>query len=65
MLKGGVDFDLVIRLERKKDVHTISNKTFDFSTDTIRQLLRDGYEETREQVRAIQITWNELGLGYL
>lgn len=60
-----MDFDLVIRLERKKVVHTISNKTFDFSTDTIRQLLRDGYEETREQVRAIQITWNELGLGYL
>ena len=60
-----MDFDLVIRLERKKDVRTISNKTFDFSTDTIRQLLRDGYEETREQVRAIQITWNELGLGYL
>jgi hypothetical protein len=33
----------VIRIERKNDKHTIANKTFDFSSTTIRQLIEDGY----------------------
>ncbi|MGA9151575.1 MAG: hypothetical protein WBZ36_13440 [Candidatus Nitrosopolaris sp.] len=48
LLKGIVDVDFVARLERKNDSHTISNKTFDFSKATIRQLIQDGYEETKE-----------------
>ena len=31
LLRGRVDVDVVIRLERKNDSHTISNKIFDFS----------------------------------
>ena len=37
LVKGRVDVDFVVRLERKNDSHTISNKTFDFSESTIRQ----------------------------
>ena len=41
--------DFTFRLQRKNDIHTIANKTFDFSYDTIKQLIKDGYEEAREQ----------------
>ena len=51
LVKGRVDVDFVARLERKNDVHTISNKTFDFSKTTIRQLIQEGYEETKEQMK--------------
>ena len=53
LLKARVDIDFVIRLERKNDSHTISNKIFDFSETTIRQLVYDGYEETKPQIKRI------------
>jgi NTE family protein len=53
LLKGRVDVDFVVRLERKNDSHTISNKTFDFSKITIRQLIQDGYKETKEQMKEV------------
>ena len=53
LLKGRVDVDFVARLERKNDSHTISNKTFDFTKNTIQQLIKDGYEETKEQMKQI------------
>lgn len=53
LLKARVDIDFVIRLERKNDSHTISNKIFDFSKTTIRQLACDGYEETKPQIKRI------------
>ena len=52
-MKGRVDVDFVARLERKNDGHTISNKTFDFSKTTIQQLIQDGYEETKEQMKDV------------
>ena len=51
LLKGKVDVDFVARLERKNDSHTISNKTFDFTKNTILQLIQDGYEETKANWR--------------
>ena len=45
-----VDIDFVIRLERKNDSHTISNKIFDFSETTIRQPINDWYEQTKPQM---------------
>ena len=51
LVKGRVDVDFVARLERKNDSHTVSNKTFDFSKTAIRQLIQDGYEETKEQMK--------------
>ena len=53
LLKGKVDVDFVARLERKNDSHTISNKTFDFTKNTIRQLIQDGYRETKEQMKEV------------
>lgn len=53
LLRSIVDVDFVARLERKNDNHTISNKTFDFSKTTIRQLIQDGYEETKEQMKGV------------
>jgi hypothetical protein len=40
----------VIRFERKNDSDTISNKTFDFSKNTIERLIDDGYKESNEQL---------------
>src|SRR5438094_1695522 len=51
LVKGTVDVDFVARLERKNDAHTISNKTFDFSKTTVRQLIQNGYKETKEQMK--------------
>jgi NTE family protein len=42
LLKGKIDVDFVARLERKNDSHTISNKIFDFTKNTILQLIQDG-----------------------
>src|SRR5215469_15501601 len=42
LLKATIDVDFVVRLERKNDVHTISNKT------TINQLMQDGYQESKD-----------------
>ncbi|MBV9178789.1 MAG: patatin-like phospholipase family protein [Nitrososphaeraceae archaeon] len=53
LLRSIVDVDFVARLERRNDNHTISNKTFDFSETTIRQLIQDGYEETKKQMKGI------------
>jgi NTE family protein len=53
LLKGKIDVDFVARLERKNDSHTISNKIFDFTKNTIRQLIQDGYEETKDQLKKV------------
>ena len=53
LIKANVDVDFVVRLERKNDSHTISNKTFDFSKTTIQQLIQDGYQETKEQMKEV------------
>jgi len=55
LLRSIVDVDFVARLERKNDSHTISNKTFDFSKTTIKNLIQDGYEETKEQMKGVII----------
>ena len=53
LLKGKIDVDFVARLERKNDNHTISNKIFDFTKNTILQLIQDGYEETKDQLKKV------------
>ena len=45
IIEGRFDIDHIIRIERKNDEHTISDKTFDFSSGTITQLLNDGYAD--------------------
>lgn len=58
LVENMVSVEQVIRIERQNDVHTIANKTFDFSSTTIRQLMRDGYEETLEQETRILQVWD-------
>ena len=58
LVENMVSVEQVIRIERQNDVHTIANKTFDFSSNTIRQLMRDGYEETLEQETRILQVWD-------
>jgi predicted acylesterase/phospholipase RssA len=46
MVEGRFDIAEIIRIERKNDENTISDKIFDFSVGTIKQLIKDGYEDT-------------------
>lgn len=55
MLAGRFQIDEIIRIDRKNDEHTISNKIFDFSTKTIDLLLQHGYDDAireSEQVKS-------------
>jgi len=58
LIEHMVSVEQVIRIERKNDTHTIANKTFDFSSATIRQLIKDGYEETLDQETRILHVWD-------
>ena len=48
MLVGQYEIGKVIRVNRKNDEHTISNKIFDFSSKTINQLRESGYNNTSD-----------------
>ncbi|MGA9841859.1 MAG: hypothetical protein WBP64_18875 [Nitrososphaeraceae archaeon] len=47
LINGRFDVN-VTRIDRKQNIEfDISNKMLDYSTDTIRQLIQDGYEDTK------------------
>ena len=46
-LEGQFEIDDVIRIERRNDPHTISDKIFDFSRGTIKGLLENGYDDAK------------------
>ena len=46
-IEGRFEIDEVIRIERRNDPHTISDKIFDFSRGTIKGLLEDGYNDAK------------------
>lgn len=50
ILEGRFQIDEIIRVNRKNDEHTISNKTFDFSSETIKLLLEHGYNDTHDEL---------------
>jgi NTE family protein len=50
LVTGRFDIHRVVRIERKDDNDTISNKSFDFSSETIQQLIEKGYKEARIQI---------------
>jgi NTE family protein len=50
LVTGRFDMRRVVRIERKDDRNTISNKSFDFSSDTIHNLIEKGYKEARIQI---------------
>jgi NTE family protein len=45
ILEGRFQIDEIIRVDRENDFDTISNKTFDFSSETIKLLLERGYND--------------------
>ena len=48
IVEGRFNITDVIRIERKNDEDTISNKTYDFSSKTINKLLKQGYSDLIE-----------------
>jgi hypothetical protein len=50
MVEASFDIAEIIRIERKNDENTISDKTFDFSTGTITELLQNGHDDTMNYI---------------
>jgi hypothetical protein len=50
LVTGRFDMRRVVRIERRDDRNTVSNKSFDFSSDTIHNLIEKGYKEARIQI---------------
>jgi NTE family protein len=48
IIEGRFDIEEIVRIERKNTQDTISDKTFDFSVGTIKELIREGYNDTNE-----------------
>ena len=48
ILVGQFEIGKIIRVNRKNDEHTISDKIFDFSRKTIQQLKESGYNNTTD-----------------
>jgi len=59
IVEGRFDINQIVRIERKNDENTISDKTFDFSSGTIMRLLEDGFEDTTDLINNIR-SQNEL-----
>ena len=53
IVEGRFDINKIIRIERENDENTISDKTFDFSSGTIMQLIKDGFEDTTDLINNI------------
>ena len=52
-VEGAFNLGEIIRVQRKHDDYSISNKIFDFSSNTIRRLLQDGYNDTVDSAKAL------------
>lgn len=50
-IEGAFNLGEIIRVERKHDEYSISNKTFDFTSNTIKCLLQDGYDDTVDYIK--------------
>ena len=47
-VEGAFNLGEMIRIKRKHDDYSISNKMFDFSSNTINRLMQDGYNDAIE-----------------
>jgi NTE family protein len=50
-VEGAFNLGEIIRIQRKHDDYSISNKIFDFSSNTIKHLLHDGYKDTVDTIK--------------
>jgi hypothetical protein len=53
-IEGRFEIDEVIRIERRNDPHTISDKIFDFSRGTINTLLSNGYDDAKSELTELE-----------
>lgn len=67
LLKNRFDVGEVIKVQRKDDKHTISDKIFDFSSITISNLIREGEKDTLNELlkNEIENNGNRTALNYL
>ena len=52
-VEGAFNIGEIIRVQRKHDDYSVSNKIFDFSSNTIKRLLQDGYSDTVDTIKAL------------
>ena len=50
IIEGRFDIYEIVRLEKTNNENTISDKTFDFSSGTITQLIKDGFEDATNRI---------------
>ena len=53
IVEGRFDISEIIRIEKQTNKDTIADKTFDFSSGTIKQLLNEGYYDTMRYIEEI------------
>ena len=46
IVEGSLNIGEIVRVEREHDEYSISNKMFDFTSNTIKSLMEDGYDDT-------------------
>lgn len=49
---GAYNLGEIIRIQREHDDNSISNKIFDFSSNTITRLIQDDYDDTVDYAKA-------------
>ena len=49
-VEGAFNIGEIIRIQRKHDDYSISNKIFDFSSNTIKRLIQDGYNDAIDHI---------------
>lgn len=54
LLNGRFKLDKVVRIELREDKNDISNKAFDLSTSTIKNLISRGETDTRDILKSLQ-----------
>ncbi len=50
-VEGSLNMGEIIRVERTHDEYSISNKIFDFTSNTIKRLLHDGFDDTVDYLK--------------
>src|SRR5574342_304291 len=50
-VEGAFNMGEIIRIQRKHDAYSISNKIFDFSSNTVKRLIQDGHNDALDYVK--------------
>ncbi|MGI0056712.1 MAG: patatin-like phospholipase family protein [Nitrosarchaeum sp.] len=51
-VEGAFNMGEIIRIQREHDEYSVSNKIFDFSSNTIKRLIQDGYDDAVDYCKA-------------